>query len=74
MYITPNQVNAAAEYILSSLEVSPLSHSRKMEIAREYCIDEFGFSPRTSLVLHIVGLANLGWEGIKIRTLKQLGK
>ena len=62
--LSHQQINEMAQAVLSSHEVSPLSHSRKCELAAEHAFDEWGVSPRKSAVLLAVKLANLGWAGI----------
>jgi len=64
MYLTDKQIHEMAEAVLASHEVTPLSHRRKCEVAREHAIDEFGVTPNQSAVLLAVKLAALGWDGL----------
>jgi hypothetical protein len=66
IYLTPAQITEMAQAILTTLEVTPLDHGRKCEIAMEYAIDEWGISPRISATLLAVKLANLGWEACRL--------
>ena len=67
-YITDNQIREMAEDVLRNHEVTPLSHARKCEIAREYAEEFFGLTPRKSAVLLAVKLANLGWHNTVTQT------
>jgi len=68
MYLTDQQINEMAQAVLTTLEVTPLSHTRKCEVAREHAIDEFGVNPNKTAVLLAVKKAGLGWESLTINT------
>ena len=63
-YLTETQITEMAEAVLSAHEVTPLSHSRKCEVAADHAFDEYGIKARKSAVLLAVKRANLGWEAI----------
>ena len=71
-FIRHEEIQAVAEDMRTSLEVSPMSHHRKVELATELAIERFGFTPRRSVILLIVKIANAAWEGTKIITLQRL--
>ena len=71
-YLTDTHITEMAEAVLSSHEVTPLSHARKCEVAAEHAADEFGIKPNKSAVLLAVKLANLGWAGIVQHTKKEV--
>lgn len=70
MYLTKDQINKMAQAILTTMEVTPLDHGRKCEIAQEYARDEFGVTPRRSAVLLAVKIANAGWVGVTMQCQK----
>lgn len=65
-YLTDAQIRGMADAVLTSHEVTPLSHARKCEVALEYAQDFFGCTPRRSAILLAVKLANLGWHAATI--------
>jgi len=71
-FIQHEEIQAVAEDMRATLEVSPLSHRRKVELATEYATERFGFTPRQSVILLAVKLANATWEGTKSSTLQHL--
>lgn len=71
-YLTDAQITAMADDVLRNHEVSPLSHGRKCEIAREHAEEFFGVTPSRTAVLLSVKIANLGWAGIVARTKREL--
>jgi len=73
-FLTKPQINEMAQAILSTHEVTPLSHSSKCRVALEYALDEFGVKPNKPAVLLAVKLANLGWEATKIHTCRELSR
>ena len=66
-YLTEAQIKEMAEAVLTTLEVTPLTHKRKCEVALEHSIDEFGVRPYKSAVLLAVKLANIGWSMQSLR-------
>lgn len=71
-YLTNSEITAMAEAVLSAHEVTPLSHTRKCEIAAETAADEFGKTARRSAVLLAVKLANMGWNEIVLRRIREV--
>jgi len=71
-FIKPAEVQVVAEELRTALEVSPLSHHRKVELATEYATEAFGFIPRRSVILLIVKHANLDWHATKVATRRAL--
>jgi hypothetical protein len=71
-FIKPAEIQAVTEELRTSLEVSPLSHHRKVELATEYATEAFGFTPRRSVILLIVKRANLNWHATKVTTRRAL--
>ena len=67
-FIQSAEIQAVAEEMRTTLEVSPLSHHRKVELATEYATEAFGFTPRRSVILLIVKHANLNWQATKVAT------
>lgn len=75
MNLTDQQVTEMAEAVLATHEVTPISHTRKCEVAREHCADEFGIMfPRKSVVLLAVKLADLGWAGMKAQAKREINR
>lgn len=71
-YLTNAQIHEMARAVLTTLEVTPLSHLDKMRVAQEYAIDELGIKPSRSACGLAVKLANMGWNEIVINTKKEL--
>jgi len=64
-YLTNHQISEMALAVLHTIEVSHISHARKVEIATDYAVDAFGVYPNRSAALLAVKLANARWEGFK---------
>ena len=72
-YLTNSRICEMAAAVLSANEVTPLSHSRKVEVAMEHAVDEFGIRPRKSACLLAVKIADMGWNEIVLQTKKAVG-
>jgi len=64
-YLTEQQIGEMAMAVLSTIEFTPTSHQRQIEIAVEHSIDEWGIKPNHSAALLAVKKANLGWQAIQ---------
>lgn len=62
MYLTDTQIQEMAQWVLSTQEVTHLSHARKCTLASEYAADEFGVVATKPQILLAVKVANLGWH------------
>lgn len=67
-FINSAEIKAVAEEMRTTFEVSPLSHHRKVELATEHATENFGFTPRRSVILLIVKHANNNWHATKVST------
>ena len=65
---TDQEITEMAMDLLSTLEVTPLSHKRKMEVVAEFAIDELGKQAHQSVILLAITKANLGWNELVIKT------
>jgi hypothetical protein len=73
-FITAAEIQAVAEDMRGDLEINPLSHHRKVELATELATEAFGFTPRRSVILLIVKQANLNWHATKVATRRELSR
>ncbi len=64
-YLTDTEINIMATAVLAALDVSPLSHSRQCEIARDTAWDDFEKRASRGAVLVAVKRAQAGWQGVK---------
>jgi len=71
-FINSVEIQDVAEQMRTTLEVSPLSHYRKVELATEYATESFGFTPRRSVILLIVKHASNNWHATKVATRRAL--
>lgn len=73
MYLSSDQTQDVSSQLVTTLEVTPVSHSRACEIVTDIIVGDYGFKPRRSLVLLCVKLAHSQWRAIKQST-KQLNR
>ena len=71
-FITNNEIDQVVDYMKTTLEVSPLSHTQKCELATELCVELYGFTPSKSLQLLITKKANYWWHAVKVSTLSEM--
>ena len=68
-YLADSEINAMAEYACNSYEFT-CDWKAAYFAAKEYCEDEFGFTPNKSAIALAVNKAKLKWEGFRIQAQK----
>lgn len=73
-FLSDNEIERIVDEMKTTLEVSPLSHARKCELATELCLELHGFAPTKGLQLLIVKKATYHWHAVKVGTLAEIKK
>ena len=71
-FIERIEIEEVAESMRATLELAPLPHHRKVELASEIATEQFGFTPKKSVILLAVKIADANWELTKATTLREI--
>ncbi len=67
-FLNDNEIERIVDEMKATLEISPLSHFRKCELAIELCLELYGFKPTKPLTLLITKKATYHWHAVKVST------